>query len=386
MDGPILHSDIRGGVATRNLDMFLEDASCGYLEELKNILKHKNVILSSEAVWQDIYWGWKRGKQMIKTLSELHDNIKVVVYLRRQDFYIEALWGEWVKYGATDLTLEEFESEMESQCDYNGRLDELAEIIGVDNIVVRLYEEEGFDTINDFMKHLDLENCNLVCGKARNRVNERTDIECLKLARICNSVRMKKQSTGMGLAMRKIFSEIADSKKEGNPDVRGKYFSPAERRRILSKWEIQNRALTEKYLNRELLFRNEKTEYPYYNPSLSNMEETIVKMFMLLEIRRQNTIKFFFTNREKKIAFWGAGTRCGEIVRNGLIPDIIIDNDRNLRGQQFFGILIVAVDDLDDLKNYCIVITIQNSQEICEQCRTLGLTEGIDFICGEDMI
>lgn len=373
-----------GGAATRNLDVFLSDSSDVFLEQIVKTLNMNNVILSSEMAWLAIKWGG--GKQMLRNLYTVWDNLKVVVYLRRQDFYVETFWNEYVKAGLADLSLENFEEEMGDGCDYGKRLDEIAEIIGADNIVVRIYKEEGFNTIYDFMKYLDLVDCYNQCVQNNQRKNERTDIECLKLARICNSVLTREQSFGIGLPMRKVFSEIADSKKEENCKERGKYFSPQQRKDILKKWEKQNCYLAKKYLGREKLFTNEVTEYPFYNPSVSKMEETIVKMFMLIEVKRQNAMKFFLMNRQKKIAFWGAGVRCNAIMNNGFIPDIIIDNDWHLRGEQLNGVPIMSVNAIDDLKEYCIVITVQNSQEICEQCKSYGMIEGKEFICGEDMI
>ncbi len=374
-----------GGVVTRNLDVFLYRPDDTFIETTLNMLENSHVILSSEDAWFAL--GWGGGQQILKKLYAVWNNLKVIVYLRRQDFYIEALWSQYVRDQQTGLNLKEFEREMSAEWDYGRRLHEIAEIISTENIAVRIYEEEGFDTVQDFLTYLNLNSCRCECGEAGKRVNERTDTECLKLLQICSSVLTKEQSESMKLPVRKIFSEIAGSKRiEDNGSAR-KYFSPAERERILSVWKKQNDALARKYLGREQLFLNEKIQYPFYDPPVSAMEETIVKMFLLMEVKRRNAMKFFLTNREKKIAFWGAGTRCTEMIRSGLIrPDIIIDNDGNLWGKQLSGVPVVSVADIDELKKYCIVITVEYPQAICEQCRSYGLTEGKEFICGGDIL
>lgn len=62
------------------------------------ILKHlqsSNVILSDEVIWD--YDPSTTTAEIIRSVKNRYDNIKIVCYLRRQDLYIESYWNQCIK-------------------------------------------------------------------------------------------------------------------------------------------------------------------------------------------------------------------------------------------------------------------------------------------------
>ncbi|WP_131814556.1 hypothetical protein [Cognatishimia maritima] len=84
--------------------------------------------------------------------SELLKDTRVVVYLRRQDKYAEAMWKQRVKNGRFQGTPQEYVSEHKS-LNFKSKLDRFSEVFGDNNIVVRPFERAQFpggNVLRDF--------------------------------------------------------------------------------------------------------------------------------------------------------------------------------------------------------------------------------------------
>ena len=123
--------------------------------------KYPSVLLSNERLWMDLYLkDAKLVRKLVKDSQKHGYQIKMIVYLRRQDSFIESFWSETVKElpDRTD-TLQEYISEFEF-LDYNAILSKYAELIGEENVIVRRFSDavkvEG-GILVDFMRQLGME-------------------------------------------------------------------------------------------------------------------------------------------------------------------------------------------------------------------------------------
>ncbi len=124
------------------------------LEEYKNRLetglsivhqefeKYDNVILSEENLWRAVNYAVKSPIEILKEDAAEHGyNIKIVVYLRRQDAFISSRWNQVVKIGImTDSLSENIADIIKNKpltLDYAATLDNLAAQVGKENIIVR---------------------------------------------------------------------------------------------------------------------------------------------------------------------------------------------------------------------------------------------------------
>ena len=134
----------------------------GYLEKLAGYCKeHDKVVLSDEA----LYLHYQQDREIFRQLKSYLDaqgiDLKIIVYLRRQDEYLYSLWAQDVK--------ESYEWDFDTWLsdggervfmDYYRYLERLSEDIGKENIVLRIYERKRFpdgSIIADFLDIVGLE-------------------------------------------------------------------------------------------------------------------------------------------------------------------------------------------------------------------------------------
>ena len=121
-------------------------------------LKQQNVIISDEGNWDGKF------STVLSEAKRIDCVIKVIVYLRRQDQYIESYYNEAVKAGYMHNSIQEYMNPMPSFVDsgvyeiddYWSRLEDIGKMVGCENIIVRPFEKQQFkgvrrDIISDFM-------------------------------------------------------------------------------------------------------------------------------------------------------------------------------------------------------------------------------------------
>lgn len=128
--------------------------------------KYPNIILSDEQIW---YRSRKTEDFWERTREELHRigcELKVVVYLRRQDLLFQSLWNQNIK--AWRMSVMTFEEAVRSDMsrdyclDYYENLCYIARRVGKENMIVRPYERGQFaegkkDILLDFFQNVGME-------------------------------------------------------------------------------------------------------------------------------------------------------------------------------------------------------------------------------------
>lgn len=242
------------------------------------ILKHlnnKNVIVSAE----DIY---KCGTDKFLTdAKEKYGNIKVIVYLRRQDRVTESRYNQRVKGSIEYKTFEEFISSdvvAEDFLKYALKLDSISQIIGRENLIVRIYEKQqliGNNTVTDFLSVIGIPSDQ--DEWERGQVNNFSlDGNYLEINRLLNSVINVNTLMGGGededglrawtnwkvkTDFRNVCTELS-SAFEHNKD--SGLFATDKRKEFLEKFASDNEYVARKYLHREdgILFYDDRMDYP----------------------------------------------------------------------------------------------------------------------------
>ena len=134
------------------------------LQEIIQLAEHfDKIILTDEELWssacnQPEFW------MGLKATLNSHDiDLKMIVYLRRQDAFMASLWAQKIKgvklrYCTFKLYLEEESYDV----DYYDYLERIAAVIGRDHIIVRPYEFSQFkgkdsSIVSDFLMALDID-------------------------------------------------------------------------------------------------------------------------------------------------------------------------------------------------------------------------------------
>lgn len=125
------------------------EACSSYLKDIVEYALTKNyktIVLSNESLFS-----WKEYPYFLnKILSQIEVEIKIVVYLRRQDYWVEAAWKQW---GHKNTKYENIEDFVKKRAfNWNKKLSAWLENFAIDNLILRVYEVEqiGVDVVADF--------------------------------------------------------------------------------------------------------------------------------------------------------------------------------------------------------------------------------------------
>ncbi|MDE7431205.1 MAG: hypothetical protein K2N34_04730, partial [Lachnospiraceae bacterium] len=236
-------------------------------------LSNKNVILSEEAVY-------RRGVDaFLSNAKEKYDNIKVIVYLRRQDRFIESLYNQSIKGNIQYKTFEEFvdtDAVVDNFLDYEWKLDSISQIVGRENLIVRIYEKQqliGNNTVTDFMSAigiaLDQDDWQRIQAK-----NTSLGGNYLEIKRLINSVLGNDNFgyEGEGIQgwtnwkVRTDFVNVCKALSNLFDQDKGEFglFTIDKRKEFLEKFASGNERVARKYLHREdgILFYDDRMDYP----------------------------------------------------------------------------------------------------------------------------
>jgi len=194
--------------------------------------------------------------EALKSL-ELFQNVKIIVYLRRQDEYLESRYAQSIAVHDTAADPEEFyvHEKQKLLLDFLWLLDQYEKLAGKTNLIVIPFEPEQNqpDLITDFCKRVfSLDPAGKV--KTGYRANERLNRHALEF------VRRFRPSEPMATAKNSYFlSVLSDWSRGQSDDPEYRYLLPPDlRKQILNECSDMNRAIARKYMGRDdgVLFQN----------------------------------------------------------------------------------------------------------------------------------
>jgi len=241
-------------------------ANEGKMEDFLNILneysgKAENVLISSET-----FSDHAKGLVGLKEAKKIFDRIKIIVYFRRQDTWLESFYKQSVQEYRFRIT----GTFHEWMYDFlNGNIDWYPidwykfiqpwdAAFGTENIIIRPYEKSQYvgGTIqSDFCSIFDIPFQDLQETKAEIH-NISLGLEATDFLRLTNKMR------GF-LELRELAKEVFAV--SGQPSS-GVYLGHKERKRLISRFRVSNNHVAKKYLKNQhaVLFREEVKERDSY--------------------------------------------------------------------------------------------------------------------------
>lgn len=215
--------------------------------------QYDNLILSDEGIWH--HGTRKESKFFEKIQNELEKGIftiKAVVYLRRQDDFLYSWWNQQVKEGMHGTSVLNWER-MVTECpfirlDYYNVLQQFADVIGKENIIVRRFDRKKFfgETIYaDFLNAVGLQ------YSAEYQVL--TEIQNVSLTKNDNEIkRLLNELPELNAKSNQIFRKLLQECSQSAPDD-NQYgmFSEEEMKVFLLKYEEENSKIAREYLGTE---------------------------------------------------------------------------------------------------------------------------------------
>lgn len=226
----------------------------------KRLEKVENLIFSDEQMWNNKDIDKERLTYFKERLAKAGADLKIIVYFRRQDLLIQSYWAQQVKENMT-ISFSEYIKSKKAQyfkLDYAKRLDEIAQAVGKENIIVRAYEKQqyyGGTILSDFLHIFDIELTEeFVLPKQA--INVSLDGACLEAKRLLNYNKL--YTTKMNFVV-PMLTAVQQEKMGETGYSTAKYFSNEEHEEFLKKYEEGNRKVAREYMGREdgILFRDE---------------------------------------------------------------------------------------------------------------------------------
>jgi len=257
-----------------------------FVENQKKLAKEKkchSIIISSETLFEE-------DKSFLNNLVKLFElNIKVIVYLKRQDLYLESIWKQWHFKNKHYKDFNDFSKKFKLP-DYYNVLKKWEDIVKKENIVVIPFEKKNFN--DGLLKHFlitigvpnnKISSINFVIPKTMFGTNQGLSSKGLEFAFLVRDF----AKSPLDYKIENFIHEYLDD--VFHKDFFASYglFNIAERKTYIHQWIKTNQKIALKYLKREIFFEEEVIE----DEITSGIEiEDVAKVVMALGMNMKDKL------------------------------------------------------------------------------------------------
>lgn len=241
---------------------------------------HENIILSDELIWHRSNGNVHFWERLRPNFAKIGCDVKVIVYLRRQDLLIQSLYNQSIKaLPRTALKFEDYIKKNQFPLDYAANLDRIAAGIGKENLIVRVYEKGQFSgeehsIFSDFAECVGLK---ITEEFTRDRILSNTGLEgnYIEIKRLLNALPEYQKS---GDFMKMAVWRASGTNGVGARHAKTSFFTYEEQKEYLSRFEESNRRVAKEYLGREdgILYRESVQELPVWQVDKEQMYADII--------------------------------------------------------------------------------------------------------------
>ncbi|KHD08078.1 hypothetical protein PN36_16175 [Candidatus Thiomargarita nelsonii] len=207
-----------------------------------------NILISAEYFFTQV-----KPEEMLTIFERMNFNFKIIIYLRRQDKFLESLYNQNTKnaryYDSFELFVNQQIQNKQSYCYFYNKLFKFAQVFGRKNIIVRPFEIEQFYHQNlneDFLNILGL-SLDETFSLPTSHQNESLPTELIQL------MVLLQQQFKADIKQRAVLNQLLRRQDFPLEINRQKYslFSPKWRRETLQHFEEDNARIAREFLNRE---------------------------------------------------------------------------------------------------------------------------------------
>jgi tetratricopeptide (TPR) repeat protein len=246
----------------------------------------RTVILSAERFSGQLDSQEKIGN-LRAALEPLFDNIRVIVYLRRQDAHATSAYSQMLRFGIIEApALEQPSSRYKSFYDYESFLGRWSAVFGRDAITPRIFERAAMadgDAVADFVQLCQIGKMKMATAEAAVR-NQSIDIHGQAL--LIAVGRLMQQQSGSPKIAGRIWDELTDIVSETCPG-QGWRPSRAEARAFMAQYTDSNEAVRRDWFpDRATLFDTKDSDLPEHPITLDPQPLALVGAVVLEALRR----------------------------------------------------------------------------------------------------
>ena len=251
-----------------------EKEEADYQEGLRKLeetgKKFSKIILSDEGIWkQSITDRENFWERLNKDLKRIGFDIKIVVYFRCQNLFVQSHWAQKIKEGGKYDFHEYLESPVftEYPLDYYEYMHMLASIFGKEALIIRVFEKKQFTGENHTIQEdfLNIFNLKMSDGFVVEQAVYNTSFEgdYLKIKEILNNLPEFKSNKNLLISNMK---NIQDEKIFEHNYKKYTFFKPGEEEEFMERFNSSNSMVAKEFLGREdgRLFYDDIKDYPEY--------------------------------------------------------------------------------------------------------------------------
>ncbi len=217
---------------------------------------HEKIILSSEHFSK--CEKLEEIRKIYEVFSDLFEKITVIIYLRRQDAWLESSWSQMVKTGAITTSFDDF-LKGHSGWNYFEIMKPWMTVFGKDNMVIRPFERMQFvqnDLTKDFLNIVGIK-ADIAYAEPK---NVSPPLDLLEILRLFGA-------TIPNYSERRSFYKMITSLPISVDKTKFTLFTPEKRKAFLDAHRESNKQVAKEYLSRPdgvLFYESENTSIPVY--------------------------------------------------------------------------------------------------------------------------
>ncbi len=259
-NGYFLHGDKQTQLSDPDANKKLLDEG---LRTIDNWFREKDqVILTDEGIFHRLT-KWEFMPQ-IKSFADAHNfSVKLVLYLRRQDEYVESHYRQILEDGKKNtVSWQEFLEERTHIADYETPIFYLSDLFGKEQIILRRYDPaawkaEGTNIFEDFLKTIGIDPTEEF-SYPKKLSNTSISYNVGEIKRILNRVKRDKDNPDTA-KINKMFADACYACSANSEDhTKYTYFSPEERDSYLSSFQNSDQHIANTFFQGEQLFGEKK--------------------------------------------------------------------------------------------------------------------------------
>lgn len=252
-------------------------------KKLQNSDSNKDILLSREMTLEE-------AKMVCKNFVAQGFDVKVIVYLRRQDLWGESSWNQNVKSRSYTGSCFDFVQTSEQQLDYYNRLKEIAAVVGKNNVIISIYEprKDSEDIFTTFLGMLGIHNVENY-QKDTYQVNPSLSANYVEIKRIFNSI---PNSTVFMDSFPEILEAGRKYARTNEETVHAPSFLTRDQRlEIIEKYHEGNTKLAKEFLGRDVLFDESIDDCGEYGIDHETIYQDIIRFFGMIAVRQYREIE-----------------------------------------------------------------------------------------------
>lgn len=222
--------------------------------------KYSNIILSDEAIWNCLT---ERNRDALDIIKQFCDKqsveLKVIVYLRRQDSFLESYWKQKIRRRGATWKWRGVMRHTPSYIalDYYPHLCNIAETVGKENLIVRRYQKGKFlgtdgTIFSDFLNAVGLE-LTEEYKPLEKQANVSLNNNFAEIKRIMNYLLSEDQAARdrEQIWLERIALECSRYEKE---QYESSMFSEKEQQKFMEQYKASNAKVAQEFMGEEELF------------------------------------------------------------------------------------------------------------------------------------